>query len=293
MLDGVEESLNTILFLQYAEIFKFLPWAGFPGNYSSLSKLKNDRGRQFVRVDDHGLHLVWKNTIQYIKPLPSCFGADTLDFDRMGPCCRGIFHSYTKLIRTEFDFDLAIEERLLPPIFKRRDGWNRWKQHIKRYDAIEFPQLPGHIDAWAREQQLLMSCHRRYQYGSLRLPRLNYIMWFIRPNKRNYFHNTEDPMSVFWQKYGGFLVLVLGYVSVALSAMQVVLRASSPPALDQVPGWVGTSFKWFAFGIIFLLLGQIPIYVLGSLFWILTNSALSTTFISVLLGDWRRAPHHQ
>ena len=52
-----EEFLNTKLFKKFDKIQKHLHWAGFPSNYGTFSSLRTNKGRQFKRVNDHGLHL--------------------------------------------------------------------------------------------------------------------------------------------------------------------------------------------------------------------------------------------
>ena len=96
-------------------IFNYLHWAGFKGNYSPLSVLTIYR-RNIVRVHDHGLHLLWKSSIQthFIKPLPSIFAEPSLDLTALRPRTRGLFYSYTQLIRSELDFTIAKEMNLLP-----------------------------------------------------------------------------------------------------------------------------------------------------------------------------------
>jgi hypothetical protein len=267
-----EQYLQTPLFQQFDKIREYLHWAGFRGYYRSLSNLRTNKGRQFERVDEHGLHLVWKNETQYIKPLPSCFNPAapdaTPDFRKLKPCLRGLFHSYMKLIWSEFDFDLAIEECLLPESFKGHGGWDLWQGYraaYQTYVALETDAEPSKI-------------HHRYEFGPLRLPRLNAIMWLTRPDGRSHFHQIEDPLFSFWRNYGAYIALIFVYLSLALSAMQVALIA------DLKPDWLVSSFRYASWAIIVLIIAQVPLFVTISLFWIFTTTAISPRFIRSLKG---------
>ena len=271
--DTAEEFLNTKLFQKFDKIQKHLHWAGFPGNYGTFSSLRTNKGRQFKRVNDHGLHLLWKNETQYIKPLPSCFGRILPDFGKLKPCLRGLFHSYTKLIVTEFDFDLAIEERLLPKSFMDENGWDLWQAHAAAYDA--YVDLENRMQTDAD----LPKFHPRYHFGSLRLPRLNAIMWLTRPGGQSHFHQIEDPLFGFWRTYGAYIALIFVYFSLALTAMQVALAA------DEKPDWLVSSFKYSSWAIIVLIIAQIPLFVIISLFWIFTTTAISPRFLAIMFSN--------
>ncbi|RYP49044.1 hypothetical protein DL769_011136 [Monosporascus sp. CRB-8-3] len=175
-----------------------------------------------IIISEHvELHLVWWRNRIFIKPLPSYLldpgfwraniidTGDTENQDmcsgNLEACARGFLFSYTALIAYKSDFRIAKESGLLP----EEVTWEGWK-------ALTADFLEHH-----RYDQV----NRRYLYGELRLSRLNKIYCFrkgyiLRGYSRVASHTfygdlLRDNFSV--------LAAILGYVVVALAAMQVGL----------------------------------------------------------------------
>jgi hypothetical protein len=307
-LQEVEESLDTTLFrmLTRPEVFRHLKWAGFLLNYHTLSTLKGYQ-RTIVPVEDHGLHLLWKSSIhtEYIKPLPEALVAPNYDTSKLEQRSRGLVFSYTLLIKTELDFEIATELKLLPPIFRdEKDGWTKWKdfadtfwgssQHRKpRSNGQHVPNCKGDkdpvhateclsfreqvrastIEFEEKRDELLKKCHIRYQFGDLRLGRID---WIVRLNVgmkgwKWKFYRTRSPRDSFFNEHSTLIAAYVLYVAVILTAMQVSLQAFPT-------GWTTSVFGIFGYIVIVFTALQVPIIVtffsvwltlqLGSFWWI-------------------------
>lgn len=264
--DDEEQDLQTDLFSIYDSIFEHLKWAGFPGNYQTLSKLIIFR-RNIVRVDDPGLHLVWTPDMYFIKPLPSCFygagAVNPIPFKVLGPYLRGLFYSYGRLIQTEPDFAIAVEQNLLPTSFKESSGWTDWLSLVHSFLTAVLP-----APALDRRRIRLCppGCPRRYQFGALRLNRLNWITWIIRPgHKDHFFQERQNPVSKFWEGYGKYIVLVNLYSTVVFKAMQVSLQAGG------CPKWIANVYRLAGYIIVAAILVQIPVYIFVSVTWVVAQ----------------------
>ncbi|KAH7171196.1 hypothetical protein EDB81DRAFT_636134 [Dactylonectria macrodidyma] len=165
------------------------------------------------------LHLVWWRDRIFIKPLPPYLldldfwnntiirTADTQHQDtfprNLEACARGFLFSYTALIAYKSDFRIAKELGLLP----EEVTWEGWK-------ALTAEFLDRH-----RYDQV----NPRYWYGELRLGRLNKIYRFrmgylLRGYSKVASHAFYGDLL---RDHFSVLAAILGYVVVALSAMQV------------------------------------------------------------------------
>jgi hypothetical protein len=248
IFDNEEHNLKTRLFEQFSYISDHLHWAGLPGYYVTLTEIGISR-REIIRVDDHGLHLVWRDNIQFVKPLSSCF-ADFDGTENLQMCTRGFLYSYTRLIKSELDFAIAVKCELLPKPFDTHDGegWAKWQRIRRNYFGKE-----------DSEGKLPNGCHERYRYGRLRLDRLNMIMWFVRPG-RTYFFDPRNVVYTFYQSYSEWLIATFVYLALVLTAMQVFLQASSNP------DWLTNTCKYFGYTVTLLIIVQFPLYILIQVF---------------------------
>lgn len=182
------------------------------------------KGRQIIITERPDLHLIWFYNLIYIKPIPLCLmnyafydtfvsstafhaGANNT-FDAL-PAANGFLRTYTGLIVYESDFRIAKDLGLIPV-----DGitWAQWSKF-----ALAFRNLPD------------SDVCRRYEYGELRLTRLNfYSKVFLR--EWSYLETTTQYTSYFGQFVGPYL-FVFGSISVVLGAMQVSLASSSDVSL--------------------------------------------------------------
>jgi hypothetical protein len=181
--------------------------------------------RDIVITEDPTMHLVWFENTIFMKPIPVALLS--WEFWRRFICVsvkqeggtekqeRGAFYaaacwfllSYTVLITHPSDYRLAVSHHLIPDL-----GWKNWclLSHDIRTSFFDsnFPT------------------ERRWEYGELRLSRLN---WIYKLTLRGYSYSymfTE--YRTYFSKNFQLLLLAFAYCSVVLAAMQVVMTSSEP-----------------------------------------------------------------
>jgi hypothetical protein len=221
---------------------KYYNFAGFPGNFHSLSQLKIYR-RDIIRVDDLGLHLIWNESpvsTHFIMPLPGVYanndGTPKWKWAELTPHSRALIYSYSKLIQSQLDFSIAIENSLLDEPFTRDGGWQNW-QHFIEYARQNYQNMPTSVES-------------RFRFGDLRLNRLNWIFWFTYLG--SHYYHTRAPILSFWHGYGKWVIIGFAYVSTMLTAMQVAIAASI------FPTWLTLVFKWVSYMVVCFIVLQIP-----------------------------------
>ena len=174
-------------------------------------------GRNVVLTEDLDEHLVWYQAKIFIKPLHPWLLDWRFWLDQICPetylfkAACGFLISYTWLICHPSDFALALELHLLP----EKISWNQWTTFVGSF--LE------RIDLGSLHQ---ITC--RYQYGELRLTRLNRIYRWTRSgfSVRNFFRGYLS-LSTWYQDLFrnsfGWLIVSFAYFTVALSALQVGL----------------------------------------------------------------------
>lgn len=210
------------------KIFRHLWFAGTPGKFRSLHDYIVFR-HTVIPSEYPKLHLIWFKEIVYIKPLPPCltnyefFKTHICSNEELFSLACGLLYSYTNLIRHEIDYRLAIDMGLL------RDDkltWKKWQRF--RLSAKAF--FDGHPDIF----------DKRYQYGELRLSRLN-IIWALICGELTGYHNAHTLYAPYFSQYLTAAVLLFAFLSVTLSAMQVALQ-QSPPNISPI--FVTASFRF-------------------------------------------------
>ena len=142
----------------------------------------------------------------------------------------GFLRTYYHLIRHQSDFDLAIENRLIP-------------QHITWWGFALFRAESSNIQDTEVSQ--------RYAFGEIRLSRLNlFAKIFLR---RFNYQEVHWQYSERFSRFYGPLLFVIGLLSVALSAMQVEM------AVEQVTDtpWkcLWTAYRWWAVVALLCIIG--------------------------------------
>jgi hypothetical protein len=174
-------------------------------------------GRKILVTEQADLHLLWQDDKIFIKPLPTWL----LDRDffrkhdpagSMRPAALGFLNSYVSLISYEIDFILAQELHLLPPAI----DWKGW------LDIAQDPLPDFRGDQWKTSP--------RYQYGELRLSRINWIYRFdprfrFRHFCRGYYSSSQTFQS-FLNRNFGWLLVVFVYFTILLTALQVGLATN-------------------------------------------------------------------
>jgi hypothetical protein len=229
------------------------------------------KGRSIIATDEARLHLVWHGQKIYIKPVPlwllnhdfwnlylpptndtSTWSPTSSNVPRFAAC--GFLRSYAWLIRSRLDFSLAQESHLLP----EEVTWSQWSIFIAYFRFIGDDQV---------------SC--RYQYGQLRLSRLNWAVRFFRPPSVQTAWFYEIPRWSIGSYIGcawAPLFAIFASLSLVLSSMEIMLVVPADGlGLDSVRTmyvrqtfWVFSILVLAGMGIVWILLVTIPF---GMLVW--------------------------
>ncbi|PLN86208.1 hypothetical protein BDW42DRAFT_159593 [Aspergillus taichungensis] len=117
----------------------------------------------------------------------------------------GFLRSYAHLIRHRSDFVLARQYHLISETV----DWPQWSRFIHNFRYIE--------DVYVS---------KRYQYGQLRLSRLNWAVRLFRPPSAKTVWYYEIPywsIQVYTRRYTAPLIFLFASISMVLSSMQVLL----------------------------------------------------------------------
>ncbi|PHH72040.1 hypothetical protein CDD80_4817 [Ophiocordyceps camponoti-rufipedis] len=218
--------------------------AGLPFPARSLHRQKI-LGREIVITDQSDLHLTWRESTLFLKPL----WEPLLDYDfwqdelcgkdlKTYLSATGLLMSYIWLICSEPDLLIAKQHNLVP----KKLSWAAWAVFSR--DFLTKHSIEGHNPHIAK----------RYDYGELRVQRLNLIYRFApetfpRYLIRGYLYGYNRFSQFFGRNFAWAAVAVL-YASVVLAAMQVALAV--PPIKDDV------SFQRAAYGFtVFILVAMV------------------------------------
>ena len=227
--------------------------------------------REIVITEQADLHLTWSESTIFVKPFPRYLGeiAHLCQVDELHGSACGFLFSYTWLIGRESDFNLGRELGLVPQM-----PWTQWSAYIQ--------DVRRTIDAEPLDQ-----INRRYLYGELRLPRLNWIYRFYgrrqdRSLIRGYVYNDRTYSSVFVRNFAWIFVVFI-YATIVLTAMQVGLATER---LQSNGRFQDASYGFAVFSIV------VPLIITGTagaifLFLFLYN--LAATVLSGRHGEkgWR------
>ncbi|EHA48191.1 hypothetical protein MGG_01148 [Pyricularia oryzae 70-15] len=175
-------------------------------------------GRDRIIVDEHpGLHLVWYYERIYVKPIPAYMYSQEFwtyihDADHdVYKACLGFLRSYYHLIQYEIDFDKACELKLIPKMPETA--------RLPIYEEFCAFIAPFGDHTLVSDDDV----SRRFQYGELRLSRINKTTMLVR-RKFAYFHIYPQ-----WGSYLSHIiapvVTVFAFLSVIFNALQVTLAA--------------------------------------------------------------------
>ncbi|KAK4936070.1 hypothetical protein LTR10_022972 [Elasticomyces elasticus] len=203
-------------------IEKWLWTAGLPRIARPLHE-QLSKGRTIIVTEQADCHLIWQDDQILIKPLPEIL----LDYKawelylsepsetRAAAC--GFVLSYLWLICHESDFAIAKDHHLLPDFVE----WSAWSD----FAASAFDHLHERDSG-----TLKVTVSYRYQYGELRLSRLNKIYRFLYALPRGDiktlifgYSYTYTTYQSFFERNTGWLVSLAVYIGVVLTAMQVGL----------------------------------------------------------------------
>jgi hypothetical protein len=168
--DAELTAIRTHYVVEYSQqklndIHSHLWSAGSKDNISALHHQKV-LCREVILSERSDLHLVWFDRIIYIKPLPMSFlnhnfiNAVVLPDAILYGNVLGFLYSYMMLIQHASDLCLAHELGLI----SKKIEWIPWRQFRTSFlDNISSGQIPRPL------------MNKRFEYGELRLARLNYI----------------------------------------------------------------------------------------------------------------------
>lgn len=238
----VEDDIDTFLkqdldVSRLNRIHGYLWMAGRPLNARDLVKQKM-MGYEIVLTEQADLHLLRASTRVLLKPLPEyilCFDFWTKYLcksrEQHKRAC-GLLLSYMWLICSRHDLRIAHDSHLLPSGIT----WAQWKALITDFY--------NHVDVNALDQ-----VNERYQFGELRLQRINSIYrvrFFFTHFIRGYLYGYNRYVPFFQRNFGWILVVFI-YFSLILSAMQVGLAI---PFLGDSHAFQSASYGFVVFSVV-------------------------------------------
>lgn len=169
----------------------------------------------------------------FVKPLPSflinysCFEKNISPDMSLLASALGFLHTYINMIEYHADFSLAKDLGLLPSTVTWR-AWNLFRMDIQQ-NITQSHQI-----------------NKRYHYGELRLSRLNSIYRVHQRSWRGGYFLVHTRYQSFFRANFEWLLLAFAYISVALSALQVLVTTNQSqqnmsPALKGVSLGIGTA----------------------------------------------------
>ncbi|KAK6522468.1 hypothetical protein TWF281_003029 [Arthrobotrys megalospora] len=227
-------------------------WMMSTQSSSSIRPLHRQRavGRRILVTESPRLHLIWYYDQVFVKPLPAYLMSyafwETYLLSNSSPlgnrrheirkAALGYIRTYRHLVRYESDFEIAQEPgaRLLPADIT----WEQFCAFVYKFDEISDKDVT-----------------RRYNYGELRLTRLNFYSMFIL--RRLEYEHVPAQYAAYFNRYYTPLLFIFAAASLELSAMQVEI------AFEQAVGSVSSVmpvFRWFS--IVVILAGILAVVLL-------------------------------
>ena len=185
--------------------------------------------RKIVVSEKPSLHMIWFHSELYLKPIPPCLlnhdfwqeflgtsdtGNTPAVFDRK--VVLGFLRSYAFLVKHRSDFTLALQHGLIP----EGVSWPQWAAFIEHFRHL-------------RDDEVAV----RYEYGQIRLTRLNSAVRLFQPRKsrsRWHYHQRHAQTSTYLINLFGPLLFVFASLSLSLAAMQVILSSPQESLLSAV-----------------------------------------------------------
>lgn len=218
------------------KIHEYLWMAGRPLSARPLQRQKM-MGCDIFPTDQADLHLLKFSNRLLIKPLPEYmldygFWRDHLCSSKeLHQSACGFLLSYIWLIRSPYDVNIAHDFNVLP----KKVTWAWWKVFVRKfYEDVDMNALD--------------QVNKRYQFGELRLGRINtiYRVRFFRTHFIRGYLYVYNRYGIFFERNFEWLVAAFVYVSVVLSAMQVAMDI---PPLSDNDAFMKTSYGFVVFSI--------------------------------------------
>ncbi|PQE27707.1 subtilisin-like serine protease protein [Rutstroemia sp. NJR-2017a WRK4] len=179
--------------------------------------------RNIIISENPELHLVWYYDRIFIKPLPKYLlsfdfwniylmsPTSTLGLEReiIRRSALGFLRTYRYLVCYESDFNIAMEKKLLP----EGTTWESFSKFASDLRKIDDTDVTG-----------------RYAFGEIRLSRLNFYIKIILG--KSTFHKIHGQYGVYFARFYGPILFILGMLSIILNALQLEMTVES---LSSVP----------------------------------------------------------
>ncbi|KAI1411888.1 hypothetical protein F5Y13DRAFT_190888 [Hypoxylon sp. FL1857] len=200
-------------------IHTYLSIAGSLRNISAISH-QYALLRTIVPTNQARLHLCWIGRVIYIKPLPNYLLDFTYVNEHVWPpntwteidkATLGFMRSYCMLILTPLDLTQAKRLGLIDERVKWLN-WHRWRAAVLRAVGEDSDER----------------VNIRYQYGELRISRLNWIWRFKLRGVCYFAHHRE--YTTYFGEYFQMFIIVFAFATTVLQGMQVALQV--PNASD-------------------------------------------------------------
>ncbi|KAF8533326.1 hypothetical protein BDD12DRAFT_646409, partial [Trichophaea hybrida] len=189
------------------KLHRHLWWAGRPNNIHALH-FHPFNGRNIIVIELSKLHLLWYEDKIFLKPLPEYllstefFNTYIANDKNLRGLVLGFLKSYARLIRYPVDLQLAKDKFLVPKDLE----WNTWSG------------IAAHILQVPRED-----INMRYDYGELRLSRVNQAHRYCYCFPRLYFTQKHSFKQFFAQSIGWQVIFYGSVFVMAIFAAQQVL----------------------------------------------------------------------
>lgn len=285
-LDPTEVSAHLHTELLTNDLNRLAPYLWLVGTQQSshISPLHQQivKGREIIITENIELHCTWIYDRVFIKPVPPCLLSWAfwqhflvLGSSPITPSLRtslyqaalGYLRTYSHLIKHASDFRIAKQQHLLPE--------DTTYEQVCEFFA-KFRSIPDN------------DVSPRYEYGELRLGRLNF--WAKIFLRRFAFQKvqTHYAYNVYFARFYGPIIFLFAFATVVLSAMQVDLTVNPPSDQNNPVGWraFGIISRWFA---VFSIACAV-IFFAGLLALLTFMAARETTFAlrKVWLGNRRK-----
>ncbi|KAG8413007.1 hypothetical protein J3458_013428 [Metarhizium acridum] len=219
-------------------------WLVSTPHYAHISPLHHQavRGRDVILTENPHLHLVWYYDRIFIKPIPPymlsrAFWEYIEVADReLFEAAAGFMRTYRFLIQVDLDFRRAAEDMGLIPTSSCNE-------------RLTFEEFAAFITPFADLPDKCVS--PRYQYGELRLTRLNWLARIFL--EKLTFHHINAQWGSCLSRILAPFIAIFVMLSTILSAMQVELAAQSlPHESSELPPFAEASRR-FSVLVLFLV----------------------------------------
>lgn len=270
--NGLTEFLMEDLHSAVLELMAPHLWMLSTQSSRNIGPLTHQRvkGRQIIITEDPKLHLVWVNDRIFLKPLPTYLAshafwenhlatsksvgsvAERSEEEVIRRSALGFLRTYAFLIKHPSDFRLAKELNLIP------GGESTTLEKFADFKA----DLEKIVDE---------DVSGRYQFGELRLHRLNFYIKFVLG--KWWFQKVQTTSGDYFGRFYGPLLFVFTSLSLILSALQAEM------AVEQVLSQSGPGSGAD---------GLVGVHTWGGLVlltrWVAVLSFTIITLLSLLIG---------